>query len=43
MNTILQDEIFKKFKSEEEDTIKILNDPGNFLNVYNVVFYFFIL
>lgn len=30
MNTILQDEIFKKFKSEEEDTIKILNDPGNF-------------
>ena len=30
MNTILQDEIFKKFKSEEEDTIKILNDPGFF-------------
>lgn len=28
MNTILQDEIFNKFGTEEEDTIKVLNDPG---------------
>ena len=39
MNTILQDEIFNKFETEEEDTIKVLNDPGNtFLSTY--LFYF---
>jgi hypothetical protein len=31
MNTILQDEIFEKFGSEEEDTLKVLQDPGYFI------------
>jgi len=33
MNTILQDEIYNKFGTEEEDTIKVLNDPGIYFQI----------